>query len=72
MENIKTNFNSPHWDSYGVYSIALQLKNKNLGAIDVMWQEAIDLYEKFKNSDWNNFDESELECINKFMKHINQ
>ena len=72
MENIETNFNSPHWKSYGVYAIALQLKNQDLGAIDVMWQEAIDLYEQFYKSEWNDFKESEIECINKFMQHINQ
>jgi hypothetical protein len=72
MENIETHFNSPHWNSYGVFAIAIQLKNQNYSEIDVMWQEAIDLYEHFYKSDWNEADQSELECINKFMKHINQ
>jgi hypothetical protein len=72
MENIETHFNSPHWKSYGVFAIAIQLKNQNYSEIDVMWQEAIDLYEHFYKSDWNEADQSELECINKFMKHINQ
>jgi len=59
-----------HWQSYGVYAIALQLKNLEWG-IDVQWQEAIDLYEEFYSSIWNDVNRSELECINEFMAHIN-
>lgn len=59
-----------HWQSYGVYAIALQLKNPEWG-IDVQWQEAIDLYEQFYSSIWNDVNRSELECINEFMAHIN-
>jgi hypothetical protein len=60
-----------HWESYGVYAIALQLKNPEW-AIDVQWQEAIDLYEKFNSSEWNDVNQSELECINKFMANLNK
>jgi hypothetical protein len=60
-----------HWQSYGVYAIALQLKNPEWG-IDVQWQEAIDLYEQFYSSIWNDVNRSELECINEFMAHINK
>jgi hypothetical protein len=59
-----------HWQSYGVYAIALQLKNTEWG-IDVQWQEAIDLYEEFYSSIWNDVNRSELECINEFMAYIN-
>ena len=71
MEDIKTHFDSQHWNSYGVFAIAIQLKNQNYSEIDVMWQESIDLYEQFYKSEWNDLKQSELECINKFMKHIN-
>jgi hypothetical protein len=60
-----------HWDSYGVYAIALQLKEPEWG-IDVQWQQAINLYEQFYSSKWNDMNQSELECINEFMKHINK
>jgi hypothetical protein len=70
--NKKLNFMENHWKSYGVFAIALQLKNQNFSAIDVMWQEAIDLYKQFYKSEWDDQNQSELECINKFMKHINQ
>jgi len=70
--NKKLNFMENHWNSYGVFAIALQLKNQNFSAIDVMWQEAIDLYKRFYKSEWDDQNQSELECINKFMKHINQ
>ena len=66
-EQMQTN---KHWQSYGVYAIALQLKNPEWG-IDVQWQEAIDLYEQFYSSIWNDVNRSELECINEFMAHIN-
>jgi hypothetical protein len=66
-EQKKTN---KHWQSYGVYAIALQLKNPEWG-IDVQWQEAIDLYEEFYSSIWNDVNRSELECINEFMAYIN-
>lgn len=70
--NRKLNFMENHWNSYGVFAIAIQLKNQNYSAIDVMWQEAIELYKQFYKSEWDDKDQSELECINKFMKHINQ
>jgi hypothetical protein len=70
--NKKLNLMENHWNSYGVFAIALQLKNQNFSAIDVMWQEAIDLYKQFYKSEWDDQNQSELECINKFMKHINQ
>jgi len=51
---------------YGVFCIASQLQeNRDL---DVMWNSAIKLYEQFLVSKYNNHNESELDCINEFMK----
>ena len=60
-----------YWQSYGVFAIAIQLKNKDYKVIDLLWQEAIDLYKEFLNSKFNDINQSELDCINKFMKQLN-
>ena len=60
-----------YWQSYGVFAIAIQLKNKNYYTIDALWQEAIDLYNEFLDSEWNDINKSELDCINKFMIQLN-
>lgn len=60
-----------YWKSYGVFAIALQLKNQSYHGIDQWWQDAIDLYEEFLNSEYNDLNKSELECINKFIIELN-
>ena len=60
-----------YWQSYGVFAIAIQQKNKDYKVIDLLWQEAIDLYKEFLNSKFNDINQSELDCINKFMKQLN-
>ena len=53
--------------SYGVFCIAAQLEQNNRG-LDVVWDKAIKLYDEFRNSRFNNLEESELDCINEFLK----
>lgn len=54
---------------YGVFCIASQLKEEcNL---DNVWGIANQLYEQFLISEFNNPNESELDCINKFVKNKN-
>jgi len=67
MKEIKT-----HWDSYGVFAIAVQLADQNYLELDRMWQEAIDLYDRFYYSNYNLMSRSELECINEYMADINK
>ena len=55
-----------HWDSYGVFAITQFLWDKYDG-LDVVWEEAIILYNEFYNSEYNDMKQSELECIYKFM-----
>jgi len=54
-------------DYYGVFCIAIQL-SPNTRELDVLWDKALKLYDEFKNSEFNNLEESELECINEFLK----
>jgi len=54
--------------SYGVFCIAIQLKNNRDN--DVRWSKALKLYDKFIDSDFNDSEESELECINNFMANL--
>lgn len=55
-----------HWDSYGVFAITEFIMKKYDG-LDVVWEEAIILYNEFYNSEYNDMKQSELECIYKFM-----
>jgi hypothetical protein len=52
---------------YGVFCIAAQLEQNNR-ELDILWAKAIKLYDEFLNSEFNDSEESELECINKFLK----
>jgi hypothetical protein len=50
---------------YGVFCIASQLNEER--NLDVIWETAIKLYDEFLVSEYNDHNESELECINRFM-----
>ena len=54
-------------DYYGVFCIAIQLE-QNHRELDVLWDKALKLYDEFRNSEFNNSEKSELECINEFLK----
>ena len=54
-------------DYYGVFCIAIQLE-QNHRELDVLWDKALKLYDEFQNSEFNNPEKSELECINEFLK----
>ena len=53
-------------NNYGVFCIAAQLEQNNR-ELDVLWDKALKLYDEFRNSKFNNLEESELECINEFL-----
>ena len=55
-------------NGYGVFCIALQLEDNRDN--DVRWSKALELYDEFIFSDFNDSEESELECINNFMNNI--
>lgn len=53
---------------YGVFCIASQLKEER--DLDNVWETANKLYEQFLISRFNDSNESELDCINEFMKTV--
>jgi hypothetical protein len=57
-------------ESYGVFCIAAQLE-QNDRELDVLWDKALKLYDEFINSEFNDFEQSELDCINEFLKAKN-
>ena len=61
------------WDSYGVFCIAQMIfknnePNSKTNDLDLIWSDAIYLYERFLSSEYNVDTESELDCIYEFMK----
>ena len=54
-------------NSYGVFCMAMVMEKHNTMELDVWWDKAIELYDEFVNSEFNDFNQSELDCINRFM-----
>jgi hypothetical protein len=65
---MKTNENLLINNGYGVFCIAMLLKDNRDN--DVRWSSALKLYDKFIDSDFNDPEESEFDCINNFMTHL--
>jgi hypothetical protein len=59
--------NNSYSDSYGVFCMAMVMEKHNTMELDVWWDKAIELYDEFVNSEFNDFNQSELDCINRFM-----
>jgi hypothetical protein len=54
-------------NSYGVFYMAILMKKQNTMELDVWWDKAIELYNEFEKSKFNNSNQSELDCINQFI-----
>ena len=54
-------------NSYGVFCMAMVMEKHNTMELDVWWDKAIELYDEFVNSEFNDFNQSELDCINRFI-----
>ena len=54
-------------NSYGVFCMAMVMEKHNTMKLDVWWDKAIELYDEFVNSEFNDFNQSELDCINRFI-----
>ena len=54
---------------YGVFCIASQLKKER--DLDNVWEIANKMYDQFLTSEFNNDNESELDCINEFLSNKN-
>ena len=59
--------NNSYSDSYGVFCMAMLMDKHNTKELDVWWDEAIELYKEFINSEFNDHNQSELDCINRFI-----
>lgn len=59
-------------ESYGVFCVAMFINNLDRegweGNIDLLWEKAIQTYDKFLKSEYNNKNKSELDCINTYMQ----
>lgn len=53
--------------SYSIFCIASQLLNGREDELDLVWEEAIELYCEFIDSEFNDKNKSELDCINDFL-----
>jgi hypothetical protein len=56
-----------HQESYGVFCMAMSMPNRNERELDYLWQDAIDTYEAFLKSDYNDVNKSELDCIHDYL-----
>jgi hypothetical protein len=54
-------------NSYGVFCMAILMKKQNTMELDVWWDKAIELYNEFEKSKFNDSNQSELDCINQFI-----
>ncbi len=56
-------------NSYGIFCMATAMNNEdqNTRQLDIWWDKAIELYDEFANSKFNDHNQSELDCINQFI-----
>ena len=56
-------------NSYGVFCMAMSMKDEDQTTrqMDVWWDKAIELYDEFEHSSFNDPYQSELDCIQRFM-----
>ena len=56
-------------NQYGVFCMAMSMKDEDQTTrqMDVWWDKAIELYDEFVNSSFNDPYQSELDCIQRFM-----
>lgn len=63
--------NINNWNSYGVFCMAMSLKNINTRELDILFTTAIHKYDSFIESEFNDINKPEIECINDFVKFYN-
>jgi len=55
---------------YPIFCIAVHLLGGREGELDIVWRDAKKLYSSFLDSEFNDLNKSELDCINNFMANI--
>jgi hypothetical protein len=58
--------------SYGVFCMAMSLPDRNERELDILWSDAIKMYEAFVVSDFNDYSKSELDCIHDYLMEISK
>jgi len=54
-------------NSYGIFCMAMSMNIETSMELDIWWDKATKLYSEFVSSKFNNYDKSELDCINDFV-----
>lgn len=57
-------------ESYPIFCIAVHLLDGREGELDIVWVDAVELYSRFLDSEFNDLNKSELDCIKNFMANI--
>jgi hypothetical protein len=55
--------------SYPIFCIAAQLLSGREDELDLVWEDAEELYAEFTTSEFNDSNKAELDCINNFLNH---
>jgi len=55
-------------DAYGCYVMASMLPNADKMELDLNWERALRLYDKFIGSEFNDENKSEMDCIREFLE----
>jgi len=56
--------------SYPIFCIAVHLLEGREDELDIVWGDAAEVYSRFLDSEFNDPNKSELDCINNFMANI--
>ena len=63
-----------HMNSYGVFCMADRLVYQGISnlddGLDVVWEEAVGVYNKFLKSEYNVDTKSELDCIDEYLNNV--
>jgi hypothetical protein len=63
------NFRSMCYPAYGVFCMAMAMGGDK-DELDAWWDDAIGHYERFLDSEFNDINQSELDCINEYVKSL--
>ena len=71
-KHYKMNEQMGNWlNAYGVFCTAMCLPNRNETELDILWETACAVYQDFLESECNNPNQSELDCIQNFVNQQN-
>jgi hypothetical protein len=62
-------YGSLYYGGYGVFCMAIAIGG-DPNELDAWWDDAIEHYDRFTDSEFNDIKQSELECINNYVKSL--